>query len=215
MDAVPPVRLEVREDRETVHAVREEAEWPLARTEWTELFLAPGGGLGPKPAYEGTAAFETGDVAGVAFTHRFERETELSGPMSVRLRVELRGADDMNVFVAVDKFRDGRRVPFEGSYGFGMDHVAFGWQKLSLRDGDFPRPLAPGEIAEADVELPPSATLFRAGEELRVTVRGRWPWRRNPFTGALPAAYEPSPEATCILRLGGPEGARLLAPVIP
>jgi predicted acyl esterase len=126
--------------------------------------------------------------------------------------VEVRAADDMSVFASVDKYRDGRRVPFEGSYGFGLDHVAAGWLKLSLRDGPPPRPLAPGEVADAEVELPPSATLFRAGEELRLTVRGRWPWRRNPFTGALPAAYEPSPRAICILHLGG---ARLLVPVIP
>ena len=34
------VRLEVREDRDTVAAVREEAEWPLARTRWRPLYLA-------------------------------------------------------------------------------------------------------------------------------------------------------------------------------
>jgi hypothetical protein len=37
------VRLEVREDRDTVAAVREGAEWPLARTRWRPLYLtAPG-----------------------------------------------------------------------------------------------------------------------------------------------------------------------------
>ena len=33
------VRLEVREDRDTVTAVREEADWPLARTRWRPLYL--------------------------------------------------------------------------------------------------------------------------------------------------------------------------------
>lgn len=33
------VRLEVREDRDTVTAVREEAEWPLARTRWRAMYL--------------------------------------------------------------------------------------------------------------------------------------------------------------------------------
>ena len=229
MDAVTPVRLEVREDRETVHAVREEAEWPLARTVWTELWLGLGGGLAPEPAPERTAAFETADREGVSFAHRFERLTELSGPMALRLRVEVRGADDASLFVAVDKYRGGRRVPFEGSYGFGLDHVAAGWLKLSHRELDAarsrpfepvhthvsPRPLAPGEVVDVDIALPPSATLFRAGDELRLTVRGRWPWPRNPLTGALPAAYEPSPQATCVLRLGGESGGRLLVPVIP
>ena len=34
------VRLEVREDRDTITAVREEAEWPLARTRWRPIYLA-------------------------------------------------------------------------------------------------------------------------------------------------------------------------------
>ena len=34
------VRLDVREDRDTVAAVREENEWPLARTRWRPLYLA-------------------------------------------------------------------------------------------------------------------------------------------------------------------------------
>ncbi len=38
------VRLEVREDRDTIIAVREEAEWPLARTRWRPLYL---GGISP------------------------------------------------------------------------------------------------------------------------------------------------------------------------
>jgi predicted acyl esterase len=225
----PPVRLEVREDRETVHRVRGEGEWPLARTEWTELHLGPGGSLELEPGTEGTAAFESADRAGAAFTHRFELETELSGPMALRLRLDVRGADDINLFVTVDKYSGGRRVPFEGSYGFGLDHVAAGWLKASHRELDLarsrpfepvhthtgPRPLAPGEIAEAEIPLPPSATLFRAGEELRLTVRGRWPWRRNPLTGALPAAYEPSPRSTCVIQLGGERSSRLLVPVIP
>jgi len=43
------VRLEVREDRTTVAAIREEAEWPLARTKWTPLYLAEGGTLATDP----------------------------------------------------------------------------------------------------------------------------------------------------------------------
>jgi predicted acyl esterase len=212
MAAVAPVRLEVREDRASVWRVREEREWPLARTEWTELHLAPGGRLiAEPPAGEARVAFETDERAGAAFSHRFERETELSGPMALRVALELRGAGDANVFVSVDKLRGGRRVPFEGSYGFGLDNVTTGWLKISHRDLDAarssphqpvhthasPRTLTPGEVADLEIALLPSATLFRAGEELRLTIRGRWPWRRNPLTGQMPAAYEASPRATC------------------
>jgi len=34
---VPPVRLEVRKDRDTIHAVRNEEAWPLPQTRWTDL----------------------------------------------------------------------------------------------------------------------------------------------------------------------------------
>jgi predicted acyl esterase len=230
MPESPPVRLEIREDRDTVHQVREESEWPLARTEWTELHLHPGGRLERGPAEaERTKPFGSTSRAGADFSYRFDRETELSGPMSLRLHVEVRGADDVNLFVAVDKLRDGRRVPFEGSYGFGLDQMTHGWLKASHREVDRVRsrpfepvhthasatPLGRGEIAELEIALLPSATLFRAGEELRVTIRGRWPWRRNPLTGQMPAAYEPSPKATCVLHLGGRFDSRMLVPVIP
>lgn len=43
------VRLEVREDRDTVAVVREEADWPLSRTRWRPLYLVNNGFLAPEP----------------------------------------------------------------------------------------------------------------------------------------------------------------------
>ena len=54
------VRLEVREDRDTVTAVREESEWPLARTRWRRLYLTGQGALSTEPpSATGAVAFET------------------------------------------------------------------------------------------------------------------------------------------------------------
>jgi uncharacterized protein len=129
----------------------------------------------------------------------------------------------------VEKWRGRRYIPFEGSYGFGRDRITTGWQKASLRALDehesrpfepvptFARrePLAPGQIVQLDIALGPSATLFRAGETLRLVVAGRWLWPLNPLTGQFPAAYQKGPAARCALHWGPDHQTRLLVPVIP
>lgn len=77
-----------------------------------------------------------------------------------------------------------------------------------------PQPLTPGQIVPADIALGSSASLFRAGETLRLVVAGRWLWPRNPLTGQFPASFEKGPKATCILHWGPQHPARLLVPVI-
>jgi predicted acyl esterase len=76
-------------------------------------------------------------------------------------------------------------------------------------------PLAPGQIAQLDIALGPSATLLRAGETLRLVVAGRWLSPLNPLTGQFPAAYQKGPAGRCTLHWGPDHQARLLVPVIP
>jgi uncharacterized protein len=223
------VRLEVREDRDTITAVREEAEWPLARTRWRPLYLAEAGLLTPdRPPTPGSIAFETISSA-AAFSWTVPADIELTGPMVARLRIALDGWDDANLFVGVEKWRDGRFVEFEGSYGYGRDRVATGWQRVALRALDSglsqpwepvpactePRPVSAGEVVAVDVALGPSATLFRAGEQLRLVVGGRWLWPRNPLTGQMPAAYAKSVRGRVTLHWGPRYDAHLLIPEIP
>jgi len=66
-----------------------------------------------------------------------------------------------------------------------------------------------------DVALGSAATLFRAGEQLRLVVAGRWLSARNPLTGQFPLAYPHSPRGRAILHWGSDREAHLLAPVIP
>jgi predicted acyl esterase len=233
LDDEPAVRLEVRSDRDTIADVRHEPQWPLRDTRWTELALSADGRLvdrgdaGAAPL-AGTVGFAT--RSGMAlFELTFGERTELSGPMALRLHVEVERGGDADLHIAVKKLRGGRAVPFEGSYGFGLDGVTTGWLRLSQRELDRERsrsfepvhlhrrrlPLAAGEVAQVEIALMPSATLFDAGEQLALEVHGRWPKPRNPITGQFPASYERRPAATCLLHCGGEHDARLLVPVMP
>jgi uncharacterized protein len=229
LDRTRTVRLEVREDRETVAAVREEADWPLARTDWQRLYLAGPAMLSTEaPRSTGSVSFKTRSRA-AAFSWTVRDDVELTGPMAARLWLDLYGCDDANLFVGVEKWCGGRFVPFEGSYGYGRDRVTTGGQRVSLRtlDPELSRPWEPvptctdpkppraGEIVAVDVALGPSATLFRAGDQLRLVVAGRWLSPRNPLFGQFPAGYANSPRGRVTLHWGPNHDAYLLVPVIP
>ncbi len=136
--------------------------------------------------------------------------------MSLRLRVSLNGADDAHLFVGVEKWSDGHYVPFEGSYGYGRDRIADGRLRLALRESlDAAHPVRPGEIVDADIPLSASSTVFRAGDELRLLIAGRYLEPFNPLFGHLPARYSPSRRGSAVVHWGGPGASTLTIPVIP
>jgi len=224
----PRVRLEVRESRDVTASVREEDSWPLDRTEWRPLYLTAAGLATTPPAAAGRVTFGMRSQ-GACWEWTATADTEITGPMALRLWVEANGADDIDLFAGAEKWRGRTYVPFEGSYGFGRDRLTTGWLKASLRslDPDSSRPFEPvptlahrqplarGQIVQADIALGPSATLFRAGETLRLVVAGRWLWPLNPLTGQFPAAYQKGPKGKATLHWGPQHHARLLIPVIP
>jgi predicted acyl esterase len=231
MRAVPPVRLEVRASGDAVDAVRFEQDFPLARTAWTPLYLRADGALSEArgDGAGGEVAFET-RRGRASFVWTAPDDVELSGPMKLRLYVEARaGADDLHVFAGVRKLRDGAEVVFEGSYGFGHDMVTRGWLRVSHRELDpaasrpwrpvhthrRAEPLRPGEVVPVELELLPSATRFRRGEQLRLDVQGRWFYRRDPLFGQFQSGYAPSPRGVAVLHVGGGRDAHLLVPLVP
>jgi hypothetical protein len=127
-----PVRVEVREQADRVNSVRMVHSWPPADVEWTRLWLAPDQ-LREEPLETAvTTRFEVPEE-GVTFSFTMPADTEISGPMKLRLHVEPVGGADANLFVAVRKFRDARHVCFEGSFGFGRDVVTKGWLRVAHR----------------------------------------------------------------------------------
>lgn len=226
--ALPPIRLEVRDRADHVVEIRDEREWPLARTNWRLLYLAAGGILSDHPLGEAEITFDLRRNA-AAFTYRFDQDTELSGPMTLRLQVATASTDDPRLFVGVEKWSDDAPVGFNGSYGYGRDLVAQGRLRLALRGLDAQHSTAhepehafrafeqvPADTpVEAVVPLSSSATLFRAGETLRLILAGRYLRPRNPLFGHFPTHYEPSRRGKATIIWARDQPSTLEIPVIP
>jgi uncharacterized protein len=233
-----PVRVEIREDRTTVAEVRHVTSWPPPQTEWRTLRCRAGQGGEAGALEEARPALPTvpddkavsfrGRSGRSTFAYRIADDTNVVGPMLLTLTVSVDGADDFPVVAGVRKFRDGKEVTFEGSYGFQGDLVTHGMLLASHRAEDPERslpylpyhphttqePLADGEKAKLRIGLLPSATFFRAGDELRLDVQGHWFHDRDPVHGQFPVGYQTDARGTCTLHLGPDDGCTLTIPVL-
>jgi predicted acyl esterase len=186
----PPVRLHVR-DRYAEAVQKPAASWPVEETRYERLYLdAANAGLSRQaPAEAGQAAYDPLDFDGQAiFDFPIHTETELVGHMKLKLWVSTDAGDDLDLHVAVEKLcADGTKEGFAHWAVFEDGPVAIGWLRVSRRKLDPDRSteyqpvlantsddkLAPGAIAEVDIEILPSGTRFLAGETLRLIVKGR------------------------------------------
>src|SRR5216684_2582716 len=89
--APPRVRLEVRERRDVITSVREEDSWPLARTQWTPLYLTAARLAAAPPPADGRISFGMRS-GGACFDWTAAADTEITGPMALRLWVQADGA---------------------------------------------------------------------------------------------------------------------------
>lgn len=182
----PPVHLWIRHPGERF-VERYEAEWPLARTQWTRMYLdGQQRSLSPQPpsAVSRVEYDALGD--GVDFSITIEKETELTGPIAAKLFVSSTTAD-ADLFLVVRVFEpNGQEVTFQGALDPNTP-VAQGWLRVSHRKLDAERslphrpyhthdelmPLTPGETYEVDVEVWPTSIVIPAGWRLTLTVRGK------------------------------------------
>jgi predicted acyl esterase len=222
----PKVTLEVRE-RYFVGNFRNEDEWPLARTQYTKLFLnVVDRKLSKSPVKEKAHIAYDVETGNAQFEYEFEEKTELTGHMKLKLWVQADGSDDMDLFVLIDKIdRTGDRVPFPMQTMMDNGPAAYGWLRVSHRELDEQRStpyqpflkhqreikLKPGEIVSVEIEIWPSSTLFERGEKLRLLVQGRdcdasLLWVKHPDTvnGGKHLIYT-----------GGEYDSHLLVPVVP
>jgi predicted acyl esterase len=176
-----------------VSTIRGATEWPLAGTEYTKLHLDARSGelctdavaLAGQCRYEAVCGLPEADHA--TFDIKFDEPTELTGHMKLRLFMSAEGADDLDIFVAVQKL-DGQghlvRFPYYAQFEDGP--VALGWLRASHRELDTQKSrdfqpvlthsrsqkLEPGAVVPLDIEIWPSGTRFDAGESLRLIVQG-------------------------------------------
>lgn len=205
-DARPPVRLAVHERGADPVAVSHESQWPPADLTWTPLFLDPATATLVSEAPAASSATTSTWGRGLRFTWTAPHDLDLIGPMALRVTLSSHDLDDVHLFAGIRKFHDGREDVFEGSFGFNGAMVTHGWQRAAFRELDAalsteiepvhtfrtPQPLTPGESVDVDIALRPQATRLRAGDVLRLDLRGTWHYPRNPVFGQLPSGYEKS-----------------------
>lgn len=226
----PPVRIQVRENG-SAGAFREEEAWPLARTLYRPLYLdAATGTLSPTQAAQEAETRYDAQTGSTSFEITFDTETELTGHFKLRLWVQADGADDMDLFVGLDKIdRSGNRVPFTFYALFDDGPLALGWLRASHRDLDAAKstpwqpvhphdrevPLPPGTAVPVEIEIWPTSVCFAAGEGLRLTVQGRDIYDRDAYGLAFARHADLRNQGQHVVKTGGRHDSHLLVPVIP
>ncbi|MCF7553683.1 CocE/NonD family hydrolase [Pseudonocardia sp. WMMC193] len=170
-----------------------------------EYYLDAGSGtLGTAiPADDATARYVVGSNPGlVSFLARFDSETVLVGYPKARLWVEVAGADDMDLFVLLQKL-DAHGTPLaqftvpnqaaaiHDATEYGGSILRYrgsdGRLRVSLRHLDddlstdevpahtFDRiePLSAGDVVAVEIDLLPVGLVFHPGEQLRFIISGR------------------------------------------
>ena len=205
---------------------RPEKEWPLARTQYQKLYLdASNGSLSRNAVAKVSQSSYPGETGKAEFVIRFDRETELTGYLKLKLWVEADGADDMDLFVYVQKLDShGNWLP---SLILNHEHPgAQGWLRVSHRELDPKRStpaepyhphtrqqmLKPKEIVPVEIGIVPTGMRWHAGQQLRVVVGGHF--MREP-TWFEKFKYESRSPGTHIIHTGGQYDSHLLIPNIP
>lgn len=182
----PPVYLRLR-NVDGSFTDRAEQEWPLARTEWTKLYLdLDNRELSKKPVNGKKATFDAMGEGITFLTPVLEEEMEITGPVAAKLFISS-STQDADIFLTLRVLDpDGKDVTFIGASD-PNNVVATGWLRASHRKldpekslpyrpwhtHDEKQPLTPGEIYELDIEVWPTSVIIPKGYRFGVAVMGR------------------------------------------
>lgn len=201
--------------------------WPLPRTEYRKFYLdAASSTLSPHPVTKASSVSYPAVDGQAAFTIRFEEDTEVIGYLKLRLWVEADGANDMDLFVLVQKL-DAQGNVLTPAPNFAPYYLpvpprgAPGRLRVSLRALDpelsthfMPvqsfrkyQHLSPGQIVPVDIAIYPEAVLWHAGQQLRLIVAGHI-IDTNPPVPTINAGYH-------VIHTGLKYDSYLQLPVIP
>jgi len=221
----PRIGLEVRE-RFYFGNYRTENEWPLARTQYTKLFLNADGTLTSNPPQKESSVRYDAKTGSAQFEYKFNDKTQLTGYMKLKLWVQAEGNDNIDLFIGIEKYdRAGDFVRFPHTVlMYDYAPAALGWLRVSHRELDEEKSmpyqpvlrhqrelkLKPGEIVPVEIEIWPSSTLFERGEKLKLVVQGR-----DILTYAAFGHTETVNKGEHIIFTGDKYDSHLLVPVIP
>jgi predicted acyl esterase len=220
----PPIQLWIRGE----NTWRSENEWPLARTEWRELYLG-----GSSRGLEGTLDWSSGSTGERGYdyvpdsndwlwgrprlvyrTERLERTLEITGPVQLDLWITSTAKDTDFLVVLSDEFPDG-----------SASVMTKGWLRASHRAVDPKRSqpnqpwhphlslelLTPGEPVLLPIELISTCNVFKPGHRVRLEIASCDSMAENPF-GYHRSLLNP---ARNVILEGGKHASKLRVPVIP
>ena len=184
----PRVEVAVRAADDTVARVVRDAQWPLAETRWTQLYLdASDMTLLAAPPQKPASASYPADGQGLTFSSPpLERPLVFAGPIKVKLFVSS-STNDMDLFATLRAFdANGKEVTFFSAVE-PRAPVSQGWLRASQRKLDPKRSsahqpwhphdesqkLKPGEIVEVDVEIWPGSAALPASYRIALTLQGK------------------------------------------
>ena len=228
-EQTPKVRIEVMDAFDYDYQTnRPEKEFPLARQELKKLYLDARDLTmsDENPAVKAETSYD-GETGLVEFDYTFREETELTGFMKLRLWVEARGYDDMDLLINVQKASStGEFLP---TSVMDQPHPgAWGKLRVSRRSLDETRStdiepylkldskshekLKPGEVVPVDIKISPLSRIWHKGQRLRVQIAGRYIRDEKWFE---PLASDCDNHGDHVIHTGGGYESYLLVPVIP
>ncbi|WP_375481975.1 CocE/NonD family hydrolase [uncultured Mycobacterium sp.] len=175
----------------------------------------------------------------VSFIVRFDEQTTMVGYPKARLWVEAKGADDMYLFICVQKLnaqgthlqvftvpnqsarvhdvteRGATILRYKGSEGrlrVSMRHLdeTLSTDEVPAHSFDRVEKLSPGEVVDVDIDLLPIGLVFHRGEQVRLIISAQ-----NLFGPWMPGLreYIPQNSGQHVVHTGGSRASYLQLPI--
>lgn len=224
----PRVRVHVRGK-----GFRNDTDWPLPATRWTDYFLGRFGRLSPEPEpvaghpdiFLQQPVQETPKVNTLEYaTGRLNADLEVVGPVALYLHGEIDATDTNWIVSLLDVAPEGTRT--ELTRGFlKASHRAVDESRsrewLPYHPHDKEVDAEPGKVYEYAIELSPVANVFRRGHRIVLSIscqdHAQWP-PADPEIGGrghLPWHVCSSSVVTHRVHHGPAHPSRLILPIIP
>ena len=228
-ELMPKVRLDVMDAFDyDFRPKREEREFPIARTEYRKVYLdAKDGSASYEQPMEAAEVSYDSETGFTTFDFKITEETEVSGYMKLKLWVECRGYDNMDLFVWIKKLgQDGEflpiwsiREPYRGAWGYcrathrDLDET-YATDFQPVQGHKTCEKFKPGDIVPVEVEIWPHSRIWHPGETLRIEVEGKY-FKTEWFEDPKMDFEEDNGGGTHVIHTGGEYDSFLQIPFIP